>query len=64
MSPVIVLWSDFPQRVVVQNQCAFVHGDELVDWLRSRPQAIAPVRIAQVADSVRASFVEDGLVET
>jgi hypothetical protein len=59
VSPVIVVWSDFPQRVVDEGQCAYVHGDELVAWLRARSQVIAHMRIAQVADSVRSSFAPE-----
>lgn len=34
VAPVMVIWADFPQRVVDENRCVYVHGDELVSWLR------------------------------
>lgn len=55
VTPVMVLWADFPQRVV-EGRCAFVHGDELVTWLRSRRQTIAQARTNQVAEAVRAAW--------
>jgi hypothetical protein len=56
VTPVMVLWSPFPQRVVEQR-CAYVQGDELVGWLRARPQAIAPARVAQVAEAARRAWI-------
>jgi hypothetical protein len=55
VTPVMVLWAEFPQRVTVER-CAYVHGDELTNWLRSRPQTIAPGRVEQVAGAVRAAW--------
>jgi hypothetical protein len=34
--PVVVIWGEFPRRVVEDRGVAYVHGDELVAWLRSR----------------------------
>lgn len=59
VTPVMVLWAEFPQRVA-QDRCVYVHGDELVAWLRARPQTIAPSRVHQVAQAVRASWERDG----
>ena len=55
VTPVMVLWSPFPQRIVEQR-CAYVHGEELVAWLRARPQTIAPSRISQVAQAARQAW--------
>jgi hypothetical protein len=63
VTPVMVLWADFPQRVV-EGRCAFVHGDELVTWLRSRPQTIAQARTNQVAEAVRAAWTPAARSET
>lgn len=38
VTAVIVLWSPFPARLVEGNKVVFVHGDELVSWLRTRPR--------------------------
>ncbi|HEX3931945.1 MAG TPA: nuclease-related domain-containing protein [Nocardioides sp.] len=55
VTPVMVLWSPFPQRVVEQR-CAYVHGDDLVGWLRARPQTIASARVQQVAEAARRAW--------
>lgn len=34
--PVAVIWAAFPARVVEAGGVAYVHGDELVEWLRNR----------------------------
>lgn len=56
--PVMVMWGEFPQRVV-QGRCQYLHGEELATWLRSRPQQIAPGRVPQLAEAVRASWEGD-----
>lgn len=55
VQPVIVFWADFPQRIV-EGRCAYVHGDELADWLLSLPQRIAPSRVIQHAEALRSSW--------
>jgi hypothetical protein len=57
VTPVMVLWNEFPQRVV-RDRCVYVHGDELVDWLRAQPQTIAPNRVEQIATAVRAAWLD------
>jgi len=52
VTPVLVLWAVLPQGEV-QDRCAYVHGDRIADWLRAKPQTIAPQRLRQVADAVR-----------
>ena len=60
VAPVMVLWADFPQGEA-EDRCAYVHGDRIAEWLRSKPQTIAPQRVPQVADAVRAAWVRDAL---
>jgi hypothetical protein len=55
VTPVMVWWTDFPQRVV-EERCVYVHGEELVTWLQARPTQIAASRIMQVADAVQAAW--------
>lgn len=55
VTPVMVLWAEFPQRVA-EDRCFYIHGDELVSWLRARPQTIAPRRVGQIADAVHESW--------
>lgn len=35
--PVVVIWGDFPPRILDDGGIAYVHGDELAAWLRSGP---------------------------
>jgi hypothetical protein len=41
--PVVVVWGEFPRRVVEDDGVAYVHGDALSGWLRSqrRPLQLA-----------------------
>lgn len=55
VTPVMVWWAEFPQRVV-EGRCVHVHGDDLVQWLLDRPTQIAPSRVQRVADAVRAAW--------
>jgi nuclease-like protein len=55
VTPVMVLWAEFPQRVV-EGRCTYVHGDEVVAWLRSRPAKMSPARVRVVAEAVRAGW--------
>lgn len=44
---VIVLWSDFDQREAELDRVFVVHGDHLVDWLRSRPVVLQGEKLEQ-----------------
>lgn len=46
VTPVVVLWADFPARRVEHDGVVYVHGDELVGWLRSllSPGVVRPGR--------------------
>lgn len=59
--PVVVLWSEFPQRAVDTNQVAFVHGRELAGWLRARaPELDRPGldEIAQATTNIAAEHAQ------
>lgn len=57
VSPVVTLWSEFPQRVVETHQLAFVHGRELSSWMRRRPAVLSAAErteaVAAVEDLMR-----------
>jgi hypothetical protein len=55
VTPVVVLWADFPARRVEHDGVVYVHGDELVGWLRSllRPGAARRKRHAPISRAVR-----------
>jgi hypothetical protein len=49
VTPVVVLWADFPDRCVEHDGITYIHGDELVGWLRSLPSAnVARHELARV----------------
>ncbi len=48
---VVVLWSEFPQRVAETNQVTFVHGRELAGWLRSRAPELDRPGLDEVAQA-------------
>jgi hypothetical protein len=50
---VVVIWAEFPQRVVDGDRIVFVHGDELVAWLQGRPATRRGEWAAHLADAVR-----------
>jgi hypothetical protein len=41
VTPVVVLWANFPDRRVEHDGITYIHGDELVSWLRSLPSVNA-----------------------
>lgn len=49
----IVLWSPFEQRVAEGNRVVFVHGDELIEWLRKQPARLRPEQVAAIAAVLR-----------
>jgi hypothetical protein len=54
MQVVVVVWSSFPQRVVAGDRVVFVHGNELVQWLRSQPAVHGRERVDALACSLDA----------
>jgi hypothetical protein len=46
---VVVLWCDFPARLVETDRVVYVHGDHLAAWLRGLPQTLAPPLVTEVA---------------
>jgi hypothetical protein len=55
VTPLMVIRADFPQRVA-EDRCIYVHGGDLVSWLRSQPHTLALSRVQQVADAVHAAW--------
>lgn len=56
VTPVMVIWAEFPQRIVDHEKCCYVHGADLADWLRTQPPTIALSRIEQIAAAVGRSL--------
>jgi hypothetical protein len=47
--PVVVLWSEFPQRLAETSRITFVHGRDLAAWLRRRRGELDPQAQADAA---------------
>ena len=56
VTPVMVIWAEFPQRIAQHEKCYYVHGDDLADWLRAQQTTIATSRIGQIASAVGSSL--------
>jgi hypothetical protein len=41
INAVVVVWADFPDRVIEHDKVTYVHGEELAAWLEGRPQRTA-----------------------
>jgi hypothetical protein len=58
VSPVVVLWCEFPQAVAESSRIAFVSGRDLLDWLSRRPQQLDVQGRAEVAQALAAIAVD------
>jgi hypothetical protein len=45
---VVVFWSDFPEQLVDDGRCVYIHGARLADWLRERPQRLDQEQVGQI----------------
>jgi len=48
VNALVVIWGDFPQRHVEGHNVTFIHGDDLVGWLKARPARCGAGRIAEL----------------
>jgi hypothetical protein len=55
VTPVVVLWCEFPQRVADSTRIAFVHGRDLLGWLSERPQRLDEAGQTAIVGALRAS---------
>jgi hypothetical protein len=60
VQPVVVLWSEFPQRIAETSQVAFVQGRSLTSWLQGRGQELDAASRAEISAAVE-QVVHDGL---
>lgn len=51
---VVVIWGDFPQGFYEDEQCVFIHGPRLSDWIAARPNKLSDSAAAPVASAVEA----------
>ena len=57
---VIVFWSDFPEDLVDDGRCVFVHGPRLRSWIQGRPERLSQVQVDLIAAAV-ASIAEEAV---
>ena len=52
VSAVVVFWSPFAARVVQRHKITFLHGNELVAWLRSQAPRYDSATVARLAEHI------------
>jgi len=57
---VVVIWGEFRQRRYEENSVAYLHGAELVDWLRGHPPKLSAERLATLRSAVEALAADAG----
>jgi hypothetical protein len=49
---VVVFWADFPEGLVENGKCIFIHGSRLREWMRERPERLSEGVAEEIADCV------------
>ncbi len=55
---VVVLWSEFPQKIVEADRIVYLAGRELQHWLHSQPDQFDPSTVASIAEALAALKTE------
>ena len=50
---VVVFWSDFPEQLVEDGKCVYIHGSRLKAWLAARPELLDPARVQEIAAAIQ-----------
>jgi hypothetical protein len=50
---VVVIWGEFPQRRVEDDRVVYLHGSELLPWLRAQPGPLSVEECDALVDAVR-----------
>jgi hypothetical protein len=50
---VVVIWGDFPQRICVENNVAYLAAEELVTWLEAKPDKFSRPQRAALIEATR-----------
>jgi Nuclease-related domain len=53
VQPVVVVWGEFPQRRLERDGVVYVHGSELLPWLRSQPGRLSAGDCRELFEAVR-----------
>jgi hypothetical protein len=54
VTPVVVLWSDFPAGLVETDRVVYVHGSRFGHWLGSLPAGLAAAEVAEIGAALTA----------
>jgi hypothetical protein len=49
---VVVFWSDFPEQLVEERKCVYIHGSCLEAWLAGRPEQLDPARVHEISTAI------------
>jgi hypothetical protein len=49
---VVVFWSDFPQGLVDDGRCVFVHGPRLAGWIGGRPSGLSQADVDAIGQAI------------
>jgi hypothetical protein len=49
---VVVFWSDFPEGLVDDGQCVFIHGPQLRAWIQNLPNRLDQLKAEQIAAAI------------
>lgn len=52
---VVVFWCEFPEQLVEDGRCVFVHGSRLAEWLDARPRAMDEVKAKEIPAAIDGS---------
>jgi len=55
VQPVVVFWNRFEAGVDKGGNVVFVHGEQLVEWLREQKPMMSPERVAHVAACIKSA---------
>jgi hypothetical protein len=50
---VVVFWSEFPEELVEDSKCVYIHGSRLKAWLAQRPEQLHPARVHEIAAAIQ-----------
>ena len=53
-----MLWSDFEEGVSEDEQCAFVHGSQLYQWMSMRPDTMDRASADELLEGIQAIATE------
>jgi hypothetical protein len=49
---VVVFWSEFPERLVEDGRCVYIHGADLRDWMGARERRLEEDQVERIAAAI------------